>query len=149
MSAAPTIHNGESADLSAVSQLLTSAGLPTADLTSARELRTWVLEDKSSIVGVIALERFGCDALLRSLAVAPEYRKRGFGKELVMRLEHDAQANGITQLVLLTETAEPFFRGLGYIVTDRRNVGDGVKCSAEFLSLCPATAVCMGKVLHS
>jgi amino-acid N-acetyltransferase len=145
----PSIRRGEAADLPAVLALLEAAGLPTADLTSVLGPQMWVLEAKDSVLGVIALERFGSDGLLRSLAVAPECRKRGFGHKLVARLEHEAQAGGVEQLVLLTETAEPLFRSLGYGVIDRRHVSEELKQSAEFRSLCPASAVCMSKALHS
>ena len=142
------IRPANSDDLSSVAQLLQTAGLPTADLVSAHEIQSWVLEEKGSILGVIALECFGREALLRSLAVAPEYRKRGLGQELVARLEHDAQAQGIQKLVLLTETAQPFFQRLGYTAIDRAEVSDHVKQSAEFRSLCPVSAICMSKALH-
>jgi amino-acid N-acetyltransferase len=49
----------------------------------------------------------------------------------------------------LTETAEGFFRGLGYHVIDRGYVIEELKQSAEFRSLCPASAVCMTKSLVS
>jgi len=137
MMSGAAIRRGQSADLPAVTQILLSAGLPTADLAGATEFQSWVLEEKGSLAGVIGLERFGHEALLRSLAVAPAYRKRGLGHELVARLEHDAQAEGIQRLVLLTETAQTFFRRLGYMVIDRRQVSDDVKQSAEFRSLCP------------
>ena len=145
----PSVRRGDSVELPVVLALLKSAGLPTADLTSAAGLQVWVLEEKGSLLGVIALERFGSDALLRSLAVAPDFRRRGFGRDLVARLEHDAEEDGVEQLVLLTETAESFFRSLNYGVIDRRFVSEGLRQSAEFRSLCPASAVCMGKVLHS
>jgi amino-acid N-acetyltransferase len=133
----------------AVLALLQVARLPTADLTSVQALKIWVLEASDSLLGgVIALERFGTDALLRSLAIAPGYRQRGFGRELVARLEKDAQSDGVERLVLLTETAEPFFRNLGYEVIDRRHVSEALKQSAEFRSLCPASAVCMSKAIH-
>ncbi len=141
------IRRGHSADLAAVAQLLASAGLPTADLASAHDFQSWVIEAKGSILGVIGLERFGREALLRSLAVASEHRQRGLARKLVARLEHDAQAVGIQQLVLLTETAEAFFRRLGYSIADRSQVSDDVKQSAEFRILCPVSAVCMSKVL--
>jgi amino-acid N-acetyltransferase len=145
----PSIRRGESADVPAVLTLLESAGLPTADLMNVRGLPMWVLEAEDSLVGVIALQRFGSDALLRSFAVAPEYRRRGFGRELVVRLEHDAQGMGVEQLVLLTETAETLFLSLGYGVIDRRHVSEELKQTAEFRSLCPASAVCMSKALHT
>jgi amino-acid N-acetyltransferase len=135
-------------DLAAIQDLLQAAGLPTDDLTWAPGLQIWVLEAQGVLAGVIGLERFGAGGLLRSLAVAPEYQRRGLGHDLVGRLEHDARAEGVEQLVLLTQTAEAFFRGLGYSVIDRRYVPDELKQSEEFRSLCPATAVCMTKALN-
>jgi amino-acid N-acetyltransferase len=149
MSSRPTIRSGQGADLPAVLALLRGAGLPTADLTSAETLCFRVLEAEESLVGVVGMERFGARALLRSLAVAPSYRQRGMGHQLVARLERDAQADGVEQFVLLTETAEKFFRASGYEVIDRLQVPAEIKQSAEFRSLCPASAVCMSKVLTS
>ena len=95
------------------------------------------------------MERFGARALLRSLAVAPGHQQRGMGHKLVARLEREAQAEDVEQLVLLTETVEKFFRSIGYVVIDRRHVPEEIKQSAEFRSLCPASAVCMSKSLTS
>jgi amino-acid N-acetyltransferase len=128
-------------------RLLGDAGLPTGDLPQIRALRLWVLEGGGSVLGVIALERFGTHALLRSLAIAPEFRGRGFGRDLVRRLEHDAREDGVERLTLLTETATAFFGRLGYAAIDRGEVPDEVRGSAEFRSLCPVTAVCMAKSL--
>jgi amino-acid N-acetyltransferase len=147
MSPPPNIRKGRATDLTAVLALLDGSRLPTADITSVDELPMWVLEERGSIVGVIALERFGTEALLRSLAVAPEYRKRGFARELVARAEEAAREDNIQQLVLLTETAEAFFRSLGYSTIERRYVSDSLKQSTEFRSLCPASANCMSKML--
>jgi amino-acid N-acetyltransferase len=143
----PTIRRGQRADLAAVLALLKRAGLPTDDLTSAPGLHLWVLEADESLSGVIGMERFGACALLRSLAVAPSCQQRGFGRELVARLERDAQVEGVEHLVLLTETAEAFFRQVGYDVIDRRYIPEEIKQSAELRSLCPASAVCMTKSL--
>jgi len=142
-----TIRRGNSSDVSDILTLLQGAALPTADLTSAERLQMWVLEVNSSLVGVVALERFDKSALLRSLAVAPDHQKRGLGRQLVAYLERDAQAAGVEQLVLLTETAVPFFRSLRYRVVDRDTASDDVRQSAEFLSLCPVSATCMAKTL--
>jgi|SRR5580692_3562352 amino-acid N-acetyltransferase len=143
----PTIRRAQDVDLAVVLALLESAALPTADLTSAPGLQLWVLEAKESLCGVIGMERFGTCALLRSLAVGTSFQRRGFGHNLVARLERDAQAYGVEQLVLLTETAEKFFRAIGYEVIDRRLVPEEIKQTAEFRSLCPASAVCMTKLL--
>lgn len=145
LSLQPTIRRGQGADLAAVLALLQGAGLPTADLASAPGLHLWVLEAEESLFGVIGMERFGASALLRSLVVAPSYQGSGLGHQLVARLERDAQADGVEQLVLLTESAETFFRVIGYEPIDRRYVSEEIQQSAQFLSLCPASAVCMSK----
>jgi len=147
MSPLPDIRRGQPADLPHALKLLQGAGLPTADLHTAARLQIWVLEAKSGVAGVIALERFGTEGLLRSLVVAPEYRKQGFGFELVARLEQDARSEGVRQLVLLTETAQEFFCRLDYQVIDRHSVSEELRQSAEFRSLCPVSAICMSKVL--
>jgi len=147
MSPSPDIRRGRSADLPPVLALLETAGLPTADLKSVTRLHVWVLEAKESLAGVIALERHGSEGLLRSLVVAPEYRKRGFATALVRRLEDDARAEGVEILVLLTETAESFFRRLGYQAIERCSVSEALSQSAEFRSLCPMSAICMSKAL--
>jgi amino-acid N-acetyltransferase len=147
MSSPPAIRRGHAADLAAVVALLTDFRLPTDDLASEPPLRFWVVEDEQSVYGVVGMQRFGTCALLRSLAVAPAHQKCGIGRRLVGQLERDAQSDGIEQLVLLTETAETFFRAIGYEVTDRNYVPEEIKRTAEFRSLCPASAVCMTKSL--
>ncbi|HTV79760.1 MAG TPA: arsenic resistance N-acetyltransferase ArsN2 [Steroidobacteraceae bacterium] len=134
-------------DFEAVRALLSDAGLPTEDLASAPGLRFWVGEQGDLIVGAIGLEPYGAAGLLRSLAVATSYRAHGLGSLLVERLEREAHAAEIQVLVLLTQTAEPFFQRLGYEVIEREYVPEEVKHSAEFASLCPASAVCMTKTL--
>jgi amino-acid N-acetyltransferase len=147
MSPQPDIRRARPADLPAVLALLEGARLPTADIAGIDQPQIWVLEERGAIVGAIALERYGSEALMRSLVVAPEYRKRGFGRELVALVEESARQDRINQLVLLTETAEPLFRSLGYNTLDRRHVSERLRQSGEFRSLCPASATCLSKVL--
>ena len=145
--AAPVVRRGSSADMGAVLALLESAGLPTQDLAHIPGLRMWVAAAEDSIGGVIALQPFGTEGLLRSLAVSPARRKSGVATTLVRQLEEDARAQGITRLTLLTETAEAFFRRLGYEKVDRAGVSEVMRQCAEFRSLCPASATCMSKAL--
>jgi amino-acid N-acetyltransferase len=142
------IRRGGPADLPTVLALLQRAMLPTDDLTSAPGLQTWVLEVDSKLAGAIGLEGAGSAArLLRSLVVTPSHQRRGLGHSLVARVESDARAEGVQQLVLLTETAGGFFRQLGYQVIERSAAPQPLQQSAEFRSLCPASAVCMAKTL--
>jgi amino-acid N-acetyltransferase len=147
MNPPPDIRRAGTADLPRITSLLERVGLPTADLGSIQQLEVWLLEENDTLVGAIALERYGSEALLRSFAVVPEYRKHGFGSTLVDRVEVDALADGVKRLVLLTETAEPFFRRRGYEITERSAVSNAVRESAEFRSLCPSSARCLSKSL--
>lgn len=98
-------------------------------------------------VGAVALERYGADALLRSLVVAPGARGRGLGTALVYALERTAGAAGIATLYLLTETAEAFFAARGYEAIERADVPAAVAASEQFRLHCPASAVCMRRRL--
>jgi len=137
------------ADRAGVHRLLAEADLPTADLDSAAGLWLWVAEEAGQLVGAIGLERHGAAGLLRSLVVSPSHRQHGLGRKLVTTLEHAARAANVEMLVLLTQTARGFFESLGYNVVDRSCVPNEIKESAEFRSLCPASAVCMIKSLVS
>jgi amino-acid N-acetyltransferase len=143
------VRASKAADFSRVRDLLAAALLPTEDLNSAPGLRFWVAEDQDRIVGAVGLEALGAGGLLRSLVVAPSHRHHGLGSSLTATLEREARATGIEVLVLLTETAEAFFKRHGYQVIEREYVPEEIKQSAEFQSLYPASAICMTKSLQS
>jgi amino-acid N-acetyltransferase len=141
------VRASRAADFARVRDLLVSARLPIEDLSPGQ--RFWVAEDQDRIVGAVGLESLGAAGLLRSLVVAPSHRQHGLGSSLTATLEREARATGIELLVLLTETAEAFFKRHGFQVIEREYVPDEIKQSAEFLSLCPASAICMTKSLQS
>lgn len=136
-------HTDEHAALRA---LLTDNALPVTDLDSAAVDFLIAVAD-GRVLGVVGLECFGAAGLLRSLAVRTDHRGTGLGDTLVRAVERAARARGLTQLVLLTQTATPFFASRGYTVIDRAAAPDAVRRSAEFASLCPASATCMAKPL--
>ena len=136
----------EEADAIAIRDLLERSGLPTSDLSTARP-EFVVAISAGQIIGSGALEHFGSAALLRSVAIEPQRRGSGMGRLLIGELERRARAAGVSELILLTLTAADFFRRLGYGAKDRARVPEAVLGSAEFRSLCPATAICMAKTL--
>lgn len=135
-------------DLSAIRALLASAGLPTSDLTSTRP-EFIAIRAGGVLVAAGALQRFERSALLRSVAVSPGHRGMGLGDSIVRALEHAAREAGIEQLILLTQTAAPFFARHGYQVIERTEAPAEVQGSDEFRSLCPSSATCMAKYLTS
>lgn len=142
----PEIRPATAADREAILRLLEQASLPTEDLATSAA-RFWVAEEGGEVIGAIGLEQHGSLGLLRSLAVVPAARRRGIGLELVRRLEREARAAEIAQLALLTQGAKAFFERLGYVAVARDSAPDAVKASAQFRSLCPASATCMRKPL--
>lgn len=133
-------------DLVLVRQLLAAAGLPIADLDEARP-EFAVLTEGGEVVAAGAVEHFGAAALLRSEVVAPDRRGAGLGSAVVHELECRARAARIDCVVLLTDTAPEFFTAQGYTSVKRSEVPAEVQASGEFRSLCPASAVCMMKLL--
>lgn len=143
----PTLRAATPADGPGIHALLERSGLPTSDLSTARP-EFVVASNGERIMGIGALERFGDAALLRSVAVEPRWRSSGVGSLIVGELERRAQAAGISELILLTLTARNFFERLGYRAKERGQVPPAVLDSAEFRSLCPASAACMAKSLN-
>jgi amino-acid N-acetyltransferase len=134
-------------DLITIRSLLEEAGLPTRDLGSARP-EFVVLRADGRVAAAGALEHFGDSALLRSVVVAAARRGRGLGQMVVEELERRARSTDVGQLFLLTQTASDFFARLGYRVIERASAPPDLQQSEEFRSLCPASAICMCKVLH-
>ena len=130
----------------AIRSLLVGAALPVVDLDTAT-VHFIVATERSTPIGAIGLERFGSAGLLRSLVVRSDWRGSGVGARLVDALESFARGNGVDQLVLLTQTAAPFFARRGYRVIERAAAPAAIQASAEFRSLCPASATCMLKIL--
>jgi amino-acid N-acetyltransferase len=133
-------------DLIAIRALLERSGLPTGDLESARP-EFAVIHQDDEVIAAGALQRFGTSALLRSVVVAPDRRRSGLGRSVVRELERLARAAGISRLVLLTETAADFFARQGFRTIERSSAPEDMQASEEFRSLCPSSAICMGKNL--
>ena len=129
-------------DREAIQRLLTEAGLPLAGVAELLP-SLLVAEVNGAVVGVGGLEVCCDDALLRSVAVAPEWRSRGLGRTLVTRLIADAEARGFRALYLLTMTAEQYFPRFGFEPIDRDAVPAAVRATAEFREACPASATVM------
>jgi amino-acid N-acetyltransferase len=140
--AVPHLRAATGDDLAAVERLLTASDLP---LDGVREALSGFLvaEVDDVLVGVAGLEVCRENALLRSVAVEPEWRSHGVGRALVSRIIHDAEARGIHALYLLTTTAERYFPSFGFRQIARGEVPDDVRATAEFEGACPDSATVM------
>ena len=136
-------------DETKIKEVLTAGGLHHQDITPSHLQHFLVLKDdpSSTLTGVVGLELINNNALLRSLAVLEPHRSKGLATQLLKEIEKYARSNQVDTLYLLTLTAERFFTKRGYRKTDRKSAPPAIQETAEFKSLCPATAVCMKKLL--
>jgi N-acetylglutamate synthase-like GNAT family acetyltransferase len=142
LSSGAQLRPARASDLPSIERLLTTSQLPLAGV--ADSLPGFVVaESDGAIVGTAALEVCCDNALLRSVAVAPEWRSRGLGRALVSRVIADAEARGLHALYLLTTTAEHYFPSFGFQEVARSDVPGDVQGTEEFRSACPASAVVM------
>lgn len=142
-----TLRSATDADTDVIRDLLARNGLPTSDLSAAARPEFVIVIGAGQVIGIGALEYFGSAALLRSVAVEQQRRGSGTGRLIVEELERRARAARVNELILLTLTARDFFERLGYRAKSRAAVPSAVLNSAEFRSLCPATAICLAKRL--
>lgn len=141
------IRPAQAGDLPAIQQLLGDSALPYSDLTTAQLADFLVLDNDGDLVGCVGIERYGRDALLRSLAVEDSRRGTGQGRHLAGAIEAHAASTGIAQLFLLTTSAAVFFEGRGYRHIARADAPQAVQASTQFAELCPASSACMAKTL--
>ena len=133
--------------LEAAIALLRASDLPTEDLTDTHLEHFFAAGTAESPVGLVGLELFDSDALLRSLVVDPHARTAGVGSRLVEHAEAHARARGATAIYLLTTTAERFFARRGYVRAERSTAPTSIQSTREFASLCPASSAFMVKHL--
>lgn len=134
-------------DLRVILELLEDASLPFQDLMAAHLANFLVAAGGHTVFGIIGLERYGENALLRSLVVRPESQFTGLGTQLVEALEDHARRTGVKTFYLLTTTAAEFFARRGYEVIARSEAPPALQTTTEFSSLCPSQAVCLRRHL--
>ncbi len=132
---------------SGVVALLEAEGLPASDLTESHLEHFFFTGTDGAPSGLIGLEIYGEDGLLRSLVVSSAARTRGLGSALVRHAEEHAASRQVRALYLLTTTAESYFEHRGYRRVDRAQAPPSIQSTREFAGLCPASSVFMIKQL--
>ena len=133
-------------DLPKIEKLLEEASLPT--LAVAEHLNNYrVANNGNTVIGAIGLEVYDGTALLRSAVVSPDERGKGIGARLYDTIVEHAKGLGIRRLLLLTNTAEEYFRQREFRVIEQQSVTGSVSTSVEFTWACPSHAVCMELLL--
>lgn len=137
-----TIRPATDADLAFIESILTENGLPVADISEVIG-QLYICEGDNKRIGVGGFEAYGHAALLRSLAVRADYRGEGWGTRMCNALIERAAEQAITELYLLTTSADGFFERHGFERIDRQDVPPSIRETREFDELCPQSASCM------
>jgi amino-acid N-acetyltransferase len=136
----------EPEESSSARSLLSGSDLPTQGLD---ETELWCVRDGAGrVLGIAGLETWGEQGLLRSVVVEEDHRRDGVGSALVERIIKEANARGLAELYLITETAPLFFQRFGFNSFDRKNVVGPVLGSIEFKEACAETAPVMRLALR-
>ncbi len=141
-----TIRLSRPADLQAVEALLSTASLPLAGVKE--HFPAFLVADRQGgIVGAIGMELYGRTGLLRSLVVTTALRSTGIGGALYDAMMTEAHNRGVSEVVLLTTTASPYFARKGFRVVQKESVRGEVTRSLEFTGACPSTATVMRRAI--
>ena len=131
-----------------VTALLSACGLPSDDIDPGFLKDFYVARDDSNPVGVVGLQLFGDNALLRSLGVSQAARAHGLGTRLVRQAEQHAKQHGAKQVYLLTNDAKAFFAKRGYAEVERSIAPPEIQGTSQFVSSCCSAAALMRKELE-
>src|SRR6185295_5658459 len=121
---------GDRKDIDEVTRLLADCQLP-AEIAAEQIEHFVIARCGDRLAGTIALEPAGPAALLRSLAVAPQYRGQGLATALYDRIVAYAQTRGIETLYLLTLSAQDFFTHRGFAIAERSSAPDQIAATQE------------------
>lgn len=98
---------------------------------------------KQHIIGYFGYEIFGNTALFRSMVIIPEYRKKGYGILMWNEALKKMRVEKIAIVYLLTNSAAPFFKRLGFEEVARSSAPPDIASTSEFIEFCPSDSVCM------
>lgn len=129
-------------DLAAIRQLLADNDLPLVGVSE--HWKTFVVaRDGERVIGCGGAEAYQLAALIRSIAVAAEYRARGVGRQIVRQLIDRLASRGLRDFYLLTTTAEKYFQSRGFKTIERAEIPEALRASREMQDACPQSAICM------
>ncbi|HEY5923427.1 MAG TPA: UDP-N-acetylmuramate--L-alanine ligase [Kofleriaceae bacterium] len=121
------------ADMAGVRDVLAKVGLVNEPARDEQFPSFYVLTNEQGMVGSVALDVLGDDAILRALAVDSEFRGAGYGWMLADMAVSQARWRGVRRIYLLTETASDFFAAkFGFRVVDRTTLSKQVAASETF-----------------
>ncbi len=143
-----TITKAESIHLQEVEKLLLTVNLPIEGVKENFS-NFFIAKKQNMILGVAGIEIYEEVGLLRSVAIKPSSQKQGIGQMMVNKIEEFAIKEGVKNLYLLTDTAEPFFLRLNYQKIPRDRTDSRIKQTLEFTTICTSATVMVKELVSS
>jgi amino-acid N-acetyltransferase len=100
------------------------------------------------LIASAGLELYGAVALLRSVAVLPEFRGRGIGNRLFDKAFEHAASQGVRELWLITDTAGAYFEKMEFQRVERSETHPAIAGTAQFNGICPGSAAVMRRFVY-
>jgi len=129
--------------------LLTASGLPVGDVNEPGRRFFRVSASGGGLIGVIGAEAAGTAVLLRSLAVVPDLRGKGWGRRILAWALDRMADEGFAEAYALTVTIEPMLTRWGWSRIARDDAPAAIRESRQFAGLCPCSAALMRRPLPS
>lgn len=129
------IRKASPADIPRIKEILLKVNLST-DIEDYID-NFMVMEIDGSIVATAGLEVYQDTAILRSVAVMPEFQHQNLGDGLVRAMINFADRRNIRKLFLFTQTARGFFEKIGFKPISRESIDEKCKASKQYRGICP------------
>lgn len=129
------------ADFAQIHELLQQNGLPTAGVDPVTG--KYYVAKSTELIGVVGTECYGASAMLRSLAVKPQCKKSGVAKALISKALDILKSDAITDVYVITNTAEKYLNRFGFVKVDRSEVPATVLNTSALGDACPASSTHM------
>jgi amino-acid N-acetyltransferase len=128
-------------------RLLEACALPVRGVKEALLRDFFVAHMDHSLAGVCGLEVHGTDGLLRSVAVDPQWRRRGVAEALLEAALGRARSLHLRGVYLLTTSAHDYFARRGFADYARDAAPEGIRKSWEFRAGCPSSSSLMRRAV--
>ena len=136
-----TIEMAEQTDFLQIHNLLECSGLSIRGVNA--DAGKYYIAKGTSVIGVLGFEIYNTSALLRSLAIYPQFKKRGIAKQLIEHVLNNARQHTCDTAYLLTNTAADYLSAYGFVPIDRDDIPSDILTTSALGDVCPMSSICM------
>lgn len=131
----------EQGDFLHLHEILIENGLPTAGVDFGKG--NYYIANGQELMGIIGAEQYGTAVMLRSLAIKPQFKKMGIAKQLINYALQQLKDTDVTDIYLITNTAEQYMTRYGFVRIERDKVPNTVLAVSALADVCPLSSICM------